>query len=137
MTLGYPLSKAKWFSVVQGISALVGSVSVSCVNDKALKSGKIKLINVTVCAIFGISSFLCSFVKSFRLIILYVAMIGMVDGVWWATYPVLVVDMTSGYHSTEAFSLTNIVIAFARLPAPPLLGTLIIASILCIFNAFF
>ena len=122
MTLGYPLSKAKWFLVVKGLTALVGTLLVGRVNDKALKYGKIKLINLTVCVMFGIFSFLCSFVESFPLIIVYMALIGLVDGVWWAAYPVLVVEITFGYHSTEAFGLANLVIAFARLPGPPFLG---------------
>ncbi|CAB4031571.1 monocarboxylate transporter 12-B [Paramuricea clavata] len=122
MTLGYSLSKAKWFLVVKGLTTLVGTLLVGRVNDKALKYGKIKLINLTVCVMFGIFSFLCSFVESFPLIIVYMALIGLVDGVWWAAYPVLVVEITFGYHSTEAFGLANLVIAFARLPGPPFLG---------------
>ncbi len=122
MTLGYPLSKAKWFLVAKGITTLVGTLLVSRMNDKALKHGKVKLISLVVCVIFGVLSFLCSFVESFPLIMVYMALIGLVDGAWWAAYPVLVVEITSGYHSTEAFGLANLVIAFTRLPGPPILG---------------
>ena len=124
MTLGYPLSKAKWFLVVKGITTLVGTLLIGRINDKLLKHGKVKMISVAVCVIFGVLSFLCSFVKSFPMIMVFMALIGLVDGAWWAAYPVLVVEITSGYHSTEAFGLTNFVGALARLPGPPFLGWL-------------
>jgi MFS family permease len=124
MTLGYPLSKAKWFLVVKGLTTLLGTLLIGRVNDKLLKHGKVKLTSVAVCVIFGVLSFLCSFVESFPLLMVYMALTGLVDGVWWATYPILVVEITSGYHSTEAFGLTNFVGALARLPGPPLLGSI-------------
>ena len=122
MTLGYPLSKAKWFLVVKGITSLLGTFLMGPLSDKALKCGKVKLIVLTVCVMFGVFNFFCSFVKSFPLLIVYNALVGIVDGAWWAAFPVFVVEITSGYHSNEAFALSNFVAAFVRLPGPPFLG---------------
>ena len=122
MTLGYPLSKAKWFLVVKGLTSLVGTLIIGRVNDKALKYGKVKLIGLTVCIMFGVFSLVCSFAETFPLIIVYMALIGLAEGVWWASYPILIVEITSGYRSDEAFGLATFIIAFVRLPGPPLLG---------------
>lgn len=100
----------------------VGTLLTSRMSDKALKHGKIKLISLTCCMMFGAFSSLCSFVESFPLIVVYMALTGLVDGVWWATYPALIVEITSGYHTNEAFGLVNFIVALVRLPGPPFLG---------------
>lgn len=108
--------------VVKGSTMLVGNILTGRISDKALKYGKVKWISEIVCVLFGVFSLLCSFVKSFPWIMVYMALVGLVEGVWWATYPVVIMDITSGYCSNEAFGLVNLVVAFARLPGPPGLG---------------
>ena len=122
MTLGYPLSKAKWLLVLKGSTSLIGTLIIGRINDKALKYGKVKLIALTACIMFGVFSLLCSFAESFPFIMVYMASIGLVEGVWWASYPILIVEITSGYRTDEAFSLATFVVAFVRLPGPPLSG---------------
>ncbi|XP_028397750.1 monocarboxylate transporter 12-like [Dendronephthya gigantea] len=124
MTLGYSLSKAKWFSISKGMTMFVATSLTGRMSDKALKHGKIKLISLTCCVIFGVCSLLCSFVESFPMIVVYMALVGLVEGVWWSTYPVVVVEITSGYPTNEAFGLVNFIVALVRLPGPPFLGWL-------------
>ena len=132
ITLGYPLSMSKWFLVVKASTMLLATILVGHMNDRILRNGKVRQVSQTACVIFSLCSLLCSFISSFPLLMVYSALIGLVDGAWWATYPILIVEITSGYHSNEAYGFINLLVAFARLSSPPCLGSYVFSLYSCL-----
>ena len=92
------------------------------VGDIMLKRGKVNVIVQITYLLFGLLCFLCSFVRSFPLLMLYMGVSGVVEGVFWVTYPLLVVEVTGGYHADEAFGAVCVVAAFSILVGPPTMG---------------
>lgn len=123
VTLGYPLSQAKWLMVTRGLTTFVARLIAGRLNDIFLRHGKVKMVTQITFVFFGVLNFVCSFLRSFPLLLVYMALIGMVEGVWWVTYPILVMEITGGYYYNEAFSLVCFIVAFAILLGPPTLGT--------------
>ena len=95
------------------------------VGDIMLKRGKVNVIVQITYLLFGLLCFLCSFVRSFPLLMLYMGVSGVVEGVFWVTYPLLVVEVTGGYHADEAFGAVCVVVAFSMLLGPPTMGKIL------------
>jgi MFS family permease len=91
--------------------------------DFALKHGKVKMVMQITFALFGVLNFMCSFLRAFPLLLVYMALIGIVEGVWWVTYSILVMEITGGYYFDEAFSLLNLIGALSALFGIPASGT--------------
>ncbi|XP_028397681.1 monocarboxylate transporter 4-like [Dendronephthya gigantea] len=122
VTLGYPLSKAKWLMVTRGITTFVARLLAGRLGDIFLKNGKVKMVSQITFVVFGVLNFMCSFLRSFPLLLVYMGLVGIVEGVWWVTYPILIMEITGGYYYNEAYSLVCLIIAFAILLGPPIVG---------------
>ena len=81
VTLGYTLSKAKFLLVVRGLTTSVTRPIAGRFGDKALTHRKVKTITQFTFILFGVLNFICSFIRSFPLLLLYMALIGIVEGV--------------------------------------------------------
>ena len=122
VTLGYPLSRAKWLLIIRNITTLPARLIVGRVSDLALRHGKVKLSHMLSYPLFGIASFLCSFVHSFPLLLVYMGVNGVVQAIFWVTFSLYVDEITGGYHSDEAFALICFMSAVTNLVGPPALG---------------
>ncbi|CAB3995633.1 monocarboxylate transporter 6 [Paramuricea clavata] len=122
VTLGYPLSKAKWLLIIRGLTTFVIRLIAGRFGDFALKHGKVKMVMQITFALFGVLNFMCSFLRAFPLLLVYMALIGIVEGVWWITYSILAMEITGGYYFDEAFSLLNLVGALSVLFGVPVSG---------------
>lgn len=92
------------------------------VGDIALKHGKVKLIMEVVVTSVGLLNFACSFIRSFYLLIGYMVLIGIVEGICWVSLSLFVVEITGGYHYNEAFSFLCLTGAVFTLAGTPFLG---------------
>lgn len=118
--------------VIRQLTAFISRLIAGRVSDIALRHGKVKTLLQINFILFGVLNFICSFLRSFYLLLVCMALIGMVDAVWWVTYALLVMEITGGYYFNEAFSLFCLVGAFAVLFGPPAAGTV---AALKIFSA--
>jgi predicted MFS family arabinose efflux permease len=108
--------------VVRGLATFVTRAIVACLGDMALKHGKVKTMAGFTFVSFGVLNFVCSFIRSFPLLLVYMALIGIVEGVWWVLYSLLAMEITGGYFFDQAFSLCSLIGALALLVATPLSG---------------
>ena len=92
--------------------------------DIALKHGKMKMVVEITYILFGILNLVCSFLHTFPLLLVYMALIGIVEGVWWVSYSLFAMEITGGYCYNEALSLLNLTAAFASLLGSPASGEL-------------
>ena len=122
VTLGYPLSKAKWLFMIRNITTLPARLVVGHLSDIAFRHRKVKLLVQIFYPMFGLASFLCSFVRSFPLLMLYMGCNGLIEAVIWVTFPLLADEIAGGYHSDEAYSLICFTSAFCVMAGPPALG---------------
>ena len=122
VTLGYPLAKAKWLFIIRNITTLPARLVIGRVSDIARRRGKVKLLHCLSYPIFGFAAFLCSFVNSFPLLMVYMGVNGVIEGVYWVTFSLYVDEITGGYHSDEAYSSFCFMLALANLVGPPALG---------------
>ena len=109
--------------MTRGLTTFLTRLIVGRLNDIALRHGKVKMITQFTFALFGILNFVCSFLRSFPLLLVYMALIGIVEGVWWVTYSLLAMEITGGYYFSQAFSLCNLIGAFTTLFGSPISGT--------------
>ena len=72
--------------MTRGLTTFITRLIVGRLNDIALRHGKVKMITQLTFALFGILNFVCSFLRSFPLLLVYMALIGIVEGVWCMGY---------------------------------------------------
>ena len=111
--------------IIRGLTTFIIRLIAGRFGDIALKHGKVKMVIQITFALFGVLNFMCSFLRAFPLLLVYMALIGIVEGVWWVTYSILVMEITGGYYFNEAFSLLNLVGAFSSLFGIPASGTVV------------
>ena len=90
--------------------------------DMFVRRGKVKFLVQFIYPIYGLLSFVCIFIKTFPLLMLYMGLCGVVEAVFWVSISQYVDEITGGYHSDEAYSLLCFVSAFTTLIGPPTLG---------------
>ena len=111
--------------VIRGLTTFVARLLAGSIGDLALKHGKVKILVQVTFGLYSILNFTCSFLRTFPLLLLYMALIGILEGVWWVIYPVLVMEITGGYSFNEALSLSNFTGAWACLVGIPSSGTVL------------
>ena len=108
--------------MVRGLTTSVARPIAGRFGDMALKHRKVKTITQFTFILFGVLNFICSFIRSFPLLLVYMALIGIVEGVWWVTYSLLVMEITGGYFYYQAFSLCNLIAGITSLIGSPTSG---------------
>jgi MFS family permease len=107
--------------VARGLTTFVTRPIVGRLSDMA--RGKIKIMTAFTFVLFGVLNLVCSFIRTFPLLLVYMALTGIVEGVWWVTYSLLAMEITGGYFFDQAFSLCSLVGAFSSLIGIPTSGT--------------
>ena len=108
--------------IVRGIVAVVIRSIVGRFGDFATKRRKVRHLMLTVMTLFSVATILCSFTKSFTLMMLYMGFVSIMDSIYWVVIPLHVSEVTKGMHSEHAFALFSCVGSFATLGGPPFLG---------------
>ena len=108
--------------IIRGLTTFVARLIIGRIGDIALKHGKVKTVIQITFVLYGILNFTCSFLRAFPLLLLYMALIGILDGVWWVSYSILIMEITGGYYFNEAFSLSHLTGACVALIGSPISG---------------
>ena len=78
------------------------------VGDFASRHGIINHIVSAVTAVFGLASGLCSLTQHLPLMILYMSVAGLLEGIYWVVVPLMMYDLTGGKNADYAFSLMTL-----------------------------
>lgn len=122
--LGHDISRSKWLMIVRGIVAVVVRAIVGRIGDLAARRRKVRCLMLAVMVLFSLATILCSFTKSFTMMMFYMGFVSIVDSIYWVVIPLHVSEITRGIHSEHAFALFNCVGSFSTLGGPPFLGKL-------------
>lgn len=72
--------------------------------------------------VFGLASGLCSLTQHLPLMILYMAVIGFLEGTFWVFLPLMMYELTGGVNADYAFSFITLVTALGFLTGPSSMG---------------
>lgn len=75
-----------------------------------------------VVTVFGLASGLCSLTQHLPLIILYMAVVGFLEGMFWVIIPLMMYELTGGVNADYAFSLVTLLTATGYLTGPSSMG---------------
>ena len=121
-SLGYPLSQAKWLGVVRSLGSLIGRFAVGVIGDFASRRKIITHIASTVVTVFGLASGLCSLTQHLPFMIMYMAVVGLLEGMFWVILPLMMYELTGGINGDYAFSLMTLITAAGFLTGPSSMG---------------
>ncbi|XP_028407594.1 monocarboxylate transporter 8-like [Dendronephthya gigantea] len=121
-SIGYPLSQAKWLVVVRPLGSLVGRIIAGLIGDFASRRKVIPHIACTLVTIFGLASGLCSLTQHLPLMILYMTVVGILEGVFWVILPLLMYALTNGINSDYAFAVIIVITGTGYLAGPSSMG---------------
>jgi predicted MFS family arabinose efflux permease len=108
--------------IVRGIVAVVIRSIVGRFGDLASRRRKVRYLMLTVMMLFSIATIICSFTKSFTMMMCYMGFVSIMDSIYWVVIPLHVSEVTRGVHSEQAFALFSCAGSFATLGGPPFLG---------------
>ena len=119
--------------MVRGLTTFITRLIVGRLGDIALRKSKVKMVLQVTFVLFGLLNLICSYLRTFPLLLVFLALIGVVDGVWWVTYSLLIMEITGGYYFNEAFSLVSLVVSFTVLVGSPAAGkvAIVFTNIAC------
>ena len=72
--------------------------------------------------VFGLASGLCSLTQHLPLMILYMAVIGFLEGMFWVILPLMMYELSGGVNADYAFSFMALLSALGFLAGPSSMG---------------
>ena len=72
--------------------------------------------------VFGLASGVCSFTQYLPLMILYMGVVGLLEGMFWVILPLMMHELTGGIHADYAYSLMVVLTATGYLTGPSSMG---------------
>ena len=72
--------------------------------------------------LFGIASGACSFTQHLPLMILYMTVIGFIEGMFWLVVPLMMYELTGGKNADYAFSMMTFLTGAGFLTGPSSMG---------------
>ena len=121
-SLGYPLSQSKWLVAALALGSLIGRIIMGLIGDFASRRKITVHIASIVVTVFGLSSGVCSFTQYLPLMILYMAVVGLLEGMFWVILPLMAYELTGGTHADYAYSLMIVLSATGYLTGPSSMG---------------
>ena len=79
--------------------------------------------------VFGLASGVCSFTQYLPLMILYMAVVGLLEGMFWVVVPLMMYEVTGGIHADYAYSLMIVLTATGYLTGPSSMGKNLVTKI--------
>ena len=92
------------------------------IGDFASRRKIITHITSTVAIVFGLASGLCSLTRHLPLMILYMAVVGFLEGMFWVLVPLMMYELTGGVNADYAFSFITLITAMGFLTGPSSMG---------------
>ena len=92
------------------------------IGDFASRRKIITHITSTVATVFGLASGLCSLTRRLPFMILYMAVVGFLEGMFWVLVPLMMYELTGGVNADYAFSFITLITAMGFLTGPSSMG---------------
>lgn len=92
------------------------------IGDFASRRKIITHVASTVATLFGLASGLCSLTQHLPLMILYMTVIGFLEGMFWVIVPLMMYELTRGVNADYAFSFITLITAVGYLTGPSSMG---------------
>lgn len=109
-------------AVVRPLGSLVGRIIAGLLADFASRRKIIPHIASTIVTIFGLATGLCSLTQHLPLMILYMTVVGGLEGMYWVILPLLMYELTNGINSDYAFALVIVLTGTGYLAGPSSMG---------------
>ncbi|XP_046852952.1 monocarboxylate transporter 8-like [Xenia sp. Carnegie-2017] len=123
-SLGYALSQSKWLMVARGIGSLAGRLTMGYIGDFSLRRRVSVHIACAIVAIFGLACALCSLTRYLPLMILFMAITGLLEGMFWVLNPLMMHELAGGANADYGFSLVVLLVGVAFFTGPSSMGQL-------------
>lgn len=125
--LGIPLSKGSWLISYLGISSAIGRVLFGRVSDICC----FKNMHIYRICMFlsGLASLLCPLASSYWALVLYVAVLGILDGSFIGLMSIVTLDIVGVHKIAPAWGILFFCQSFTYLLGPPAAGTSEIATL--------
>lgn len=125
--LGIPLSKGSWLISYLGISSAIGRVLFGRVSDICC----FKNMHIYRICMFlsGFASLLCPLASSYWALVLYVAVLGILDGSFIGLMSIVTLDIVGVHKIAPAWGILFFCQSFTYLLGPPAAGTSELATL--------
>ena len=108
--------------VARGIGSLAGRLTMGYIGDFSLRRRVSVHIACAIVAIFGLACALCSLTRYLPLMILFMAITGLLEGMFWVLNPLMMHELAGGANADYGFSLVVLLVGVAFFTGPSSMG---------------